>query len=370
VTLRLGIIGGGQLARMMIPPAIEMGLDVRVLAESDDSSARIAASHVGDYRNVETVLAFAKGLDVVTFDHEHVPHDVLSALVAAGVAVRPGPAALLAAQDKGVMRQLLSELGAPVPRWALAESASGVESFLHGGASTEIVAKTPRGGYDGKGVAFISDASEVSEWLAAGPILLEDKVPFTREVAQLVARRPSGDMATWPLVETRQRGGVCAEVIAPAAVSSETAAEARTLALSIAESLDVTGVLAVEMFVLESGELVVNELAMRPHNSGHVFTELSTTSQFEQHLRAVLDLPLGETTLLAPKGIMVNVFGGVIRESIGEALAVDGSVKVHDYGKDPRPGRKAGHVTVIGDDPDLLATAQRAASIISVDGLA
>lgn len=355
---------------MMIPPAIELGLDVRVLAESDDSSARIAVSDVGDYRNLETVLAFAKGLDVVTFDHEHVPQNVLSALVDAGVAVRPGPEALLAAQDKGVMRQRLSELGAPVPRWALAEGASEVESFLRGGTSSEIVAKTPRGGYDGKGVAFVSNASEVSEWLAAGPVLLEDKVPFTREVAQLVARRPSGDMVAWPLVETRQRGGVCAEVIAPADVSSDTAAEAKTLALSIAESLGVTGVLAVEMFVLASGALVINELAMRPQNSGHVFTELSITSQFEQHLRAVLDLPLGDTSFVASQGVMINVFGGVIRESIGEALAVDGSIKVHDYGKGPRPGRKAGHVTVIGDGPDLLGTAHRAASIISVDGLA
>jgi 5-(carboxyamino)imidazole ribonucleotide synthase len=210
VTHRLGIIGGGQLARMMIPPAIELGLDVRVLAESDDSSARIAASHVGDYRDLETVLAFAKDLDVVTFDHEHVPQHVLSALVDAGVAVRPGPEALLAAQDKGVMRQRLSELGAPVPRWALAHSDSDVEDFLRAGNGPEIVAKTPRGGYDGKGVAFISSASEVSDWLSAGPVLLEDKVPFSREVAQLVARRPSGEMVTWPLVETRQRGGVCA----------------------------------------------------------------------------------------------------------------------------------------------------------------
>jgi 5-(carboxyamino)imidazole ribonucleotide synthase len=356
---------------MMVSPAVELDLHLRVLAESDESSAQIAASHIGDYRDVETVLAFARGLDVVTFDHEHVPQSVLSALVDAGVTVRPGPEALLAAQDKGVMRQRLSELGAPVPHWALAHSAADVETFLRGGTSAEIVAKTPRGGYDGKGVAFIASSSEVLEWLAAGPVLLEEKVLFSREVAQLVARRPSGDMVSWPLVETRQRGGVCAEVIAPADVSRETAAEAKTIALSIAESLGVTGVLAVEMFALESGALVVNELAMRPHNSGHVFTELSITSQFEQHLRAVLDLPLGETSLVAPQGIMINVFGGVIRENIGEALAVDGSVKVHDYGKGPRVGRKAGHVTLIGDHAaHLLRTAQRAASIISVDGLA
>lgn len=368
---RVGVIGGGQLARMMIPPAIEMGIDIRVLAESEGSSADLAVTQVGDYRDAATVMAFAQGLDVVTFDHEHVPHDVLTTLEDAGVAIRPGADALVSAQDKAVMRQRLGGLGAPVPRWALADSATEVEAFIAEGGGAQVVAKTPRGGYDGKGVRFISAPAEVEDWLLLGHLLLEEKVPFVSEVAQLVARRPSGEMATWSLVETRQRGGVCAEVIAPAPVSETIHHQAAVLARDIAESLGVTGVLAVEMFVVDDGSLVVNELAMRPHNSGHVFTELSATSQFEQHLRAVLDLPLGSTELVAPVGVMVNVFGGVNRGALGGVLALDSRIKVHDYGKTARVGRKAGHITLIGEDAGkLLSAGQKAAALLGVDGLA
>jgi len=371
VTKRVGVIGGGQLARMMIPPAIELGIDIGVLCESSDASARQACVAVGDYRDEETVLAFAKQCDVVTFDHEHVPQDTLKKLEASGVAVRPGSGALIAAQDKIVMREKLQALAAPLPLWAVAHNEDDVGAFLDTVEGLEIVAKTPRGGYDGKGVRFISDKAGVHDWLANGPVLLEEKVAFEREVAQLVARRPSGDIAAWPLVETRQSKGVCATVIAPAGVDSSVHESAEALARQIAEGLGVTGVLAVEMFVLDSGQLLVNELAMRPHNSGHVFTELSVTSQFEQHLRAVLDLPLGSTGFVAQYGVMVNLFGGVVRDSLDTALAADSRVKVHDYGKTSRPGRKAGHVTVIGSDPaELLGVANTAASTIAVDGLA
>lgn len=367
---RIGVIGGGQLARMMIPPAIELGLDIRVLAESDDSSARIAATEVGDYRDSATVLGFARGVDVVTFDHEHVPPGVLRELEDMGVAVRPEAEALSCAQDKAVMRDRLGALGAPLPRWAVAETEEQVSDFISGGDGHQVVAKTPRGGYDGKGVRFIGSGDEVADWLALGPVLLEEKVRFVAEVAQLVARRPSGDMATWPLVETRQRDGVCSEVVAPAPLATSVHSEASLLARTIAEALGVTGVLAVEMFVLESGALVVNELAMRPHNSGHVFTELSVTSQFEQHLRAVMDLPLGSTELVAPAGVMVNVFGGVDHEALARVMSLGSRIKVHDYGKSARPGRKAGHVTVTGDDsPELLELGIRAASALTINGL-
>lgn len=370
MTHRVGVIGGGQLARMMIPPAIELGIDISVLAESEGSSAALAATRVGDYRDGDTVMAFAKGLDVVTFDHEHVPQAVLVTLEEAGVVIRPGADALRSAQDKAVMRERLGHFGAPLPRWAVADSVEQVDGFIAEGGGAPVVAKTPRGGYDGKGVRFVDNGAEVHDWLSLGQVLLEEKVLFVSEVAQLVARRPSGELAAWPLVETRQRDGVCAEVIAPALMEAAIHERAALLASDIASALGVTGVLAVEMFVLGDGSLLVNELAMRPHNSGHVFTELSVTSQFEQHLRAVLDLPLGSTELVAPLGVMVNVFGGVNRAVLGEVMDLDSSIKVHDYGKSARAGRKAGHITVIGHDPEkLLSLAKKAASLASVHGL-
>jgi 5-(carboxyamino)imidazole ribonucleotide synthase len=359
MTLVVGVIGGGQLARMMIPPAVGLGIELRVLAEAEDSSARLAATAVGDYRDAATVLEFARGVDVITFDHEHVPQPVLKALVEAGVAVRPGPDALAVAQDKLLMRERLEAIGAPLPAWAPVESERELTAFLRASGGRAVV-KTARGGYDGKGVRFVRSASEVADWFAAlaedgrgGALLAEELVEFDRELAQLVARRPSGEVAAWPVVETVQQGGVCAEVFAPAPRSAGSAA-AEDLAVSIATGLDVTGVLAVELFETPRGGLLVNELAMRPHNSGHWTIEGSTTSQFEQHLRAVLDLPLGRADARHPWTVMINVLGGPSDGSLQDrypvALAAAPDVKVHAYGKDPRPGRKVGHVTAWGDD--------------------
>lgn len=194
MTLRVGIVGGGQLARMMIAPAVELGIDVRVLAEEEGMSASLAATAVGDYRDGATVAEFAKDVDVVTFDHEHVPQSVLRSLVAAGVAVHPGPDALQYAQDKITMRTRLADLGVPQPDWTVAEDAATIDDFLdsHGGRA---VVKTPRGGYDGKGVRVVRRASDVSDWLdtrePGSPLLVEEFVPFVRELAQQVARRPS-----------------------------------------------------------------------------------------------------------------------------------------------------------------------------------
>ncbi|WP_092968751.1 5-(carboxyamino)imidazole ribonucleotide synthase [Agromyces sp. CF514] len=371
--VRVGVIGGGQLARMMIPAAIELGVDIRVLAEADGMSAAIAADRVGDYTDLATVLEFAREVDVITFDHEHVPQDVLRALVDAGVAVRPGPDPLRFAQDKLLMRERLSELGLPVPDWARIESPAELDEFIaaHGGAA---VVKTPRGGYDGKGVRVVRTAAEVAEWFAAasedgrdGALLVEELVDFRRELAQLVARRPSGETVAWPLVETVQVGGVCSEVIAPAPHSagkmSDVAAE---IAFAVAEGLGVTGVMAVELFETTDERILVNELAMRPHNSGHWSMDGATTGQFEQHLRAVLDLPLGGTGTHADWSVMVNVLGGPVEGSLAdryaEALAQHPTVKLHNYGKAPRPGRKVGHVTAIGDDLDAVVYEARAAA--------
>jgi len=374
VAQRIGVIGGGQLARMMVPPAVQLGLDLRVLAEVEGSSARLAATAVGDYHDVPTVLAFARDVDAITFDHEHVPQDVLAALVDAGVPVHPGPAALAVAQDKLVMRERLTALGVPVPDWAAVRDERELGAFLaeHGGRA---VVKTARGGYDGKGVRVVRDAGDAADWFSAldeaagtGALLVEELVDFRRELAQSVARRPSGEVVAWPLVETVQRDGVCAEVFAPAPGASARLAEvAEGIAVTVATELGVTGVLAVELFETSDDRLLVNELAMRPHNTGHWSIEGSTTSQFEQHLRAVLDLPLGATGTRAPWSVMVNVLGGPSSGSMADrlapALAAVPTAAVHDYGKASRPGRKVGHVTTLGDDlDDAVARARAAAS--------
>ncbi|TFD00930.1 5-(carboxyamino)imidazole ribonucleotide synthase [Cryobacterium sinapicolor] len=374
----VGVIGGGQLARMMIPAAVNLGIRIRVLAENEGMSADLAAVQVGDYRDRDVVLAFAETVDVVTFDHEHVPQEILRELVARGVAVHPGPDALLYAQDKLLMRQRLSELGLPVPDWARVENAAELGVFLaaHNGRA---VVKTARGGYDGKGVRLVTHEHEADDWFAAlaedgndGALLVEELVEFRRELAQLVARRPSGQIALWPVVETVQQGGVCSEVIAPAPQSEGRLADAAAdIAVRIVEGIGATGMLAVELFETTDERILVNELAMRPHNSGHWSIEGSTTSQFEQHLRAVLDLPLGATDARDPWTVMVNILGGPASETLSSrypaAFEAFPTAKVHTYGKDPRPGRKVGHVTVGGDDLDLVAYQARAAAAVFQD---
>jgi 5-(carboxyamino)imidazole ribonucleotide synthase len=356
MTLTVGVIGGGQLARMMIPAAVALGIRLQVLAENAGESADLATSMLGDYRNADDVLRFAQTVDVVTFDHEHVPQEVLRALVDAGVAVRPGPDALLYAQDKLLMRERLAGLGLPVPSWARVENTAELQSFLDENGGTGVV-KTPRGGYDGHGVRVVSNAEEASDWFTGDALLVEELVEYRRELAQSVARRPSGEIVAWPVVESVQRDGVCAEVIAPAPASAGKIADvASDIAFTIAESLGVTGVLAVELFETTDDRLLVNELAMRPHNTGHWSIDGSTTSQFEQHLRAVLDLPLGATGCLEPWSVMVNILGGPQRGSLDDryaaAMAHEPTVKIHNYGKAPRPGRKVGHVTAGGDELD------------------
>jgi len=375
MALQVGIVGGGQLARMMIAPAVELGIGVRVLAEQPGMAAELAASAVGDYRDLAAVRAFAQDVDVVTFDHEHVPQEVLAALVADGVAVHPGPHALLYAQDKLLMRARLDELGMPQPDWAPIAAAADLTAFLasHGGRA---VVKTPRGGYDGKGVRVVSDAAEVADWLDAlagdDRLLVEELVDFRRELAQQVARRPSGQLVAYPVVETVQRDGVCAEVVAPAPHAAARLAEvAARIGSGIAEGLDVTGMLAVELFETTDERLLVNELAMRPHNSGHWSQDGAVTGQFEQHLRAVLDLPLGDPAPREEWSVMVNILGGPAEESLESrlpaALEAHPAVKVHTYGKAPRPGRKVGHVNATGDDLDAVAYEARAAAAFFTD---
>ena len=368
----VGVIGGGQLARMMQPAAIALGINLSVFAESEGSSAHGAVTKVGDYTDLAQLREFAKDVDVITFDHEHVPTELLRQLEAEGVNVRPGPAALIHAQNKLVMRKKLAELGLPQPNWAEITSPQELEQFIgiHG---PKIVVKTPIGGYDGKGVRVVSSAAEVSDWLEnlesfGGSLLAEQKVAFLSEAAQLIARRPSGEAKSWPLVQTIQSGGVCSEVIAPYP-SLSLSDPAADIAHSIANGLGVTGVMAVEMFVLADGSLLVNELAMRPHNSGHFSIEGSNTSQFEQHLRAVSDLPLGDTGMRGGFAVMVNLLGVDDENSFYEhyptAMARYPSVSFHLYQKTARLGRKMGHLTVLGSNhEELLETGREARSLI------
>ena len=368
MSLSVGVIGGGQLARMMIAPAVELGIDLRVLAETEGMSAALAATDIGDYHDAHRVLTFARGVDVVTFDHEHVPQRVLTALVDAGVTVRPGPHALQFAQDKLLMRARLAELDVPQPDWIGASDRTQISRFLdaHGGCA---VIKTPRGGYDGKGVRLVSAADQADDWLAEfGTILVEERVEFSRELAQQIARRPSGEVRAYPVVETVQRDGVCAEVIAPVpsaaqGTSSRVQRVTAGVGVTIAEGLDVSGMLAVELFETTDERVLVNELAMRPHNSGHWSQDGAHTGQFEQHLRAVLDLPLGDTAPHAAWSVMVNVLGGPVAGMVAHlpaAMSAHPEAKIHSYGKPYRPGRKVGHVTVCGDDLDDVVYRARA----------
>ena len=370
----IGVIGGGQLARMMTPPAINLGLDIKVLAEAEGSSAAMATTQVGDYNRLEVVREFAKTVDVITFDHEHVPLPVLEALEAEGVKVNPPSKALAFAQNKLSMRKRLGALGLPMPSWAEIQDADALEIFIaaHGGVA---ILKTPIGGYDGKGVRVVRSADDAMDWLTnlaqyGGSLLAEEKVDFVRELAQLSARRPSGEFKAWPLVETIQEHGVCSVVISPAPdAEARMLAETAAIAQQVAEGLGVTGVLAVEMFQARDGRLVINELAMRPHNSGHFSIEGSVTSQFEQHLRAVADLPLGSTEPTAEHAVMVNLLGvddqNNFVQAYDKALAAHPTAKVHTYGKGPRAGRKMGHVSVVSDDlATALAEAKGAVAVL------
>lgn len=372
---RVGVIGGGQLARMMTVPAINLGFEIRVLAESKDSSASLATTTVGDYTDLKTVLDFAEGVDVITFDHEHVPLEILEALESQGKSVQPPSRALAHAQNKLVMRKALTKIGAPNPNWRAVSSKEQLDEFI-AEFGPEVIVKTPIGGYDGKGVRVVKNSSEVSDWLEpkslealGGELLAEEKVLFLRELAQLSARNPSGEFKAWPVVETRQKDGVCSEVLAPAPnVSNELAIESMKIAELISSSLEVTGNLAVEMFETQDGRLLVNELAMRPHNSGHFSIEGATTSQFEQHLRAVLDLPLGDTSM-EQMAVMVNLLGVSndrdFIENYEQVMKAFPGAKIHAYGKSPRVGRKLGHITVVGKSLDsALATANAARSAV------
>lgn len=355
----VGMVGGGQLARMTHEAGIPLGIRFKLLSDTPQDSAAQVANEVvvGDYRDLDTLRAFAQGCDVITFDHEHVPTEHLRALEADGIPVRPGPDALVHAQDKGVMRAKLKEIDVPCPRHRIVADPADVERFAAEGDGFPVVLKTVRGGYDGKGVWVVRDAAGARDAFRAGvPVLAEEKVDFVRELAANVVRSPHGQAVAYPVVESIQVDGVCDTVIAPApGLSPELSAEAQRLALRVAQELGVVGHLAVELFETRDGRILVNELAMRPHNSGHWTQDGAVTSQFANHVRAVLDLPLGDPRPRARWTVMANVLGGDYPDMYSaylHCMARDPGLKIHMYGKDVKPGRKVGHVNTYGDDLD------------------
>jgi 5-(carboxyamino)imidazole ribonucleotide synthase len=362
--------------------AIALGQSLRVLATSaDEPAAQVSPDVViGSHTDLEDLRRVAAGANVLTFDHEHVPTELLEKLVAEGVNVAPPPQALVHAQDKLVMRRRLEDLGAAVPRYAEIRRADELDAFAQR-IDGPVVVKAVRGGYDGRGVRMARDPSHAREIAATFladrvPVMAEEQVNLRRELSALVARSPFGQGAAWPVVETVQRDGICVEVIAPAPdLSDDVAAAAQQLALRLAAELGVVGVLAVELFETVGGELLVNELAMRPHNSGHWTMDGARTSQFEQHLRAVLDYPLGSTDAIAPVTVMANVLGAsetptmTVDERLHHLFARMPEARVHLYGKAERPGRKVGHVNFVGAElaelPELRDRAKVAAHWLS-----
>jgi 5-(carboxyamino)imidazole ribonucleotide synthase len=367
------MIGAGQLARMTHQAAVDLDLDLVVLAGSTDDPAVIGGAPylLGSWSTQADLQALADGTQVVTFDHELVPGLLLGRLEELGYRLRPPPGALSLAQDKLKARTVLSRLGFPVPSFARVSSVGDVADFaeVHG---WPVVVKDVTGGYDGRGVHHLESLAQVATLFERGSSevglrLAEEHVDIASELAVLIARNDSGEVAVYPPVGTVQEGGICRYLLMPAPLPASVLDQARQMAQSIAESIDATGMLAVEMFLDAQGQLLVNELALRPHNSGHVTIEACETSQFHQHLRAVLDWPLGVTTLRRPAATVNLIATSDVCEPsarLPRALSIPGA-SVHLYGKAPRKGRKLGHVTALAASPEeALATAQAAAALL------
>lgn len=342
----VGIIGAGQLARMSVASATALGVNLLLFAEGkEDSAAQIAPHLIGDYHNLEDLKNFADKCDVVTFEHELVPLAVIKGLESLGVKVFPTSQSFLYSQNKAAMREKLKLY--PAPAWKVISDNTQLLDF-------PFIAKKISGGYDGRGVWKISNLDDLDQLLFENPqLLIEELIDFDYEIAVMVARSAHGQAVTWAPTQTVQSEGICTSTISPAPnLSPELAEKAQLLALSIANELTLIGVMAVEIFV-KGDELLINELAMRAHNSGHWTIEGSRTSQFEQHLRAVLDLPLGDPTMTAPFVVMGNILGGEKTDMYRPYLhlmARNPELKFHQYKKEVRPGRKVGHVTAMGDN--------------------
>lgn len=358
---KVGIIGAGQLGRMSAAPATALGVDLLLLAQSpNDSGAQVANYVIGDYRDLAQVREFAQKCDLITFEHELIPISIIRALESEGIKFYPTSESFLFSQDKAAMRERLANY--PAPKWQVVTDASEVTNF-------PVIAKAISGGYDGRGVWKVNSTSELTELLAqTSKLLIEELIDFDFEISVMVARSPHGQAATWAPTQTIQSDGICTMTIAPAQLATELSLNAQEMALSIAADIKLVGVMAVEIFV-KGGNLFINELAMRPHNSGHWTIEGSATSQFEQHLRAILDLPLGDTAMVADFAVMGNVLGGEKTDMYRPYLhlmARTPKLKIHQYRKEVKPGRKIGHVTLIGENlVELTSEVQHAIDYMS-----
>jgi 5-(carboxyamino)imidazole ribonucleotide synthase len=345
---------------MMAVPANDLGLEFTVFtSNANDSAAQVADFILGDYRDLDSVLAFAKDCDVITFEHELVPQSVIKGLESAGVKVYPRAESFIYSQNKLEMRKKVAELGLPNPKYAQYEGGASPMEF-------PLIAKLPAGGYDGRGVYLINNQSELDELFKNnGTLLLEEKLPFDFEISVMVARSPHNQAATWPATLTVQSEGICTMTITPIPdISPKLEESVQSAALKIANGINLVGVMAVEIFIV-GDKFFINELALRPHNSGHWTIEGAKTSQFEQHLRAILDLPLGSTALTNKYAVMGNVLGGEKTDMYRPYLhlmARTPELHFHQYRKEVRPGRKIGHVTLCGEN--LLELKQEVAHAI------
>ncbi len=362
---RLGIVGSGQIARMMHQSAVKLGITPALFAERFDDSAALAAPEAV-FQHPDALAGFAADCEVITFEHERIDIRLLEALEADGGLLRPGTKTLRAAFDKMYLRRVLTNRGHQVPPSAEIRGPDDVFDFAasHG---YPFVLKTIRAAPPGQlGVWAVETRNEALKILAERPhqeLMAEVHQAIIKELVVVVVRRPGGHARAYPIAEVTNRDGLVSEIRAPAAIGHRLASEARQLALNLANEFQAVGVLAVELFLTTEG-LVVNELAARPHNAGHMTIESCPTSQFENHVRAVLDLPLGPTWSQVPAAVTINVIGGLEgfdpARHLSEALAVEGA-SVHLYGKMARPGRKLGHVTAVADDIDQATILARRA---------
>lgn len=340
------MIGAGQLGRMSAASATALGIDLVLLAQSSvDSGAQVCSFEIGDYQDLAKVREFSSKCDLVTFEHELIPISIIKALEHEGIKFYPTSESFIFSQDKAEMRQRLAAY--PGPTWSIITSITQVKEY-------PVIAKALSGGYDGRGVWKINSVTELAELMSKYPkLLVEELINFDFEISVMVARSPHGQASTWAPTQTLQSDGICTMTITPAPELSEDLSQvAQQLALKIAADIKLVGVMAVEMFV-RGEELLINELAMRPHNSGHWTIEGSATSQFEQHLRAILDLPLGKTAMMSKFAVMGNILGGDKKNMYRpylHLLARTPGLKIHQYRKETKPGRKIGHVTLLGEN--------------------
>ncbi|MAM19043.1 MAG: 5-(carboxyamino)imidazole ribonucleotide synthase [Christiangramia sp.] len=373
---KLGILGGGQLGKMMLYETRKYDIQTLVLDPSSEAPCKISCNHFqqGDLMDYDTVLNFGRQADVVTFEIEGVNVDALKQLESEGIKTYPSAATLEKIQNKATQKKFYLSKEIPTADFEVFDSITDLKNAVSSGkVSIPFVWKSATGGYDGKGVSVIKTTDALDE-LPDGECIAEKLVPFKNELAVIVARNPSGEIKTYPVVEMEfhPTANQVEYVICPARIDDSVAEKARKTAEKVSEAFDHVGLLAVEMFQTKDDEILVNEVAPRPHNSGHYSIEASYTNQFEQHIRAILDLPLGNTNSKVG-GIMVNLVGDkehegeVVYENIAEIMKLDG-VTPHIYGKKiTRPFRKMGHVTIVNEDiSEARKTAEKVKNSIKV----